>query len=362
MSLQALYKKNISLSEWFEAVGHTHAELFRKEDGDKSTRLTILHDTIGMSYEKPTIFPLAAVLDNSKEFQLFYQEKKQTLCAFRLVPKDPSLPKLRMRGETVASTLTWLHSQHIDPSAYVLHIVPHPTKTDWSSIVIINTHGIFGEVIRGGHSQLTTGIYEYEPPVAFSHDFFSLTLHRHDAEAKKHIETILSSVLVPNLETQQQLAHTLHATFSEGYLNGYFETVTSPDYGLWFIDYNRLLGKQYLQTQKKDAKETVPLSGEIAYPGKVEGSVAVVMESESDIPTILDGDILVCPMTHPGYLLLMQQAKGIITDQGGILSHAAIVSRELHIPCLVGTRTATTTLKHGDQIILDATTGNITTL
>jgi pyruvate,water dikinase len=64
-------------------------------------------------------------------------------------------------------------------------------------------------------------------------------------------------------------------------------------------------------------------------------------------------------MTVPHHLPLMRRAKGIVTDIGGILSHAAIVSRELKKPCVVGTGTATTALQNGDLIEVDGDTGTI---
>lgn len=61
--------------------------------------------------------------------------------------------------------------------------------------------------------------------------------------------------------------------------------------------------------------------------------------------------------THPDYVPTMQKAAAIVTDEGGITSHAAIVSRELGIPCVVGTKTATKTLKDGDYVEVDGGRG-----
>ena len=70
-----------------------------------------------------------------------------------------------------------------------------------------------------------------------------------------------------------------------------------------------------------------------------------------------DNEILVSPMTVPDYLPAMKKAKAIITDEGGITCHAAIVSRELGIPCIVGTKIATQVLKDGDRVEVDANKG-----
>ena len=72
-----------------------------------------------------------------------------------------------------------------------------------------------------------------------------------------------------------------------------------------------------------------------------------------------NGDILVAPMTSPDFIVAMRQASAIITDEGGMTSHAAIVSRELGINCIVGTKIATKVLKDGDLVEVDADQGTV---
>ena len=69
------------------------------------------------------------------------------------------------------------------------------------------------------------------------------------------------------------------------------------------------------------------------------------------------GDILVAPMTSPDFITAMRKASAVVTNEGGMTCHAAIVSRELKIPCIVATRIATKVLKDGDIIEVDATKG-----
>ena len=71
------------------------------------------------------------------------------------------------------------------------------------------------------------------------------------------------------------------------------------------------------------------------------------------------GDILVTGMTRPEFVPLMKKSSAIITDEGGITCHAAIVSRELKIPCIIGTKIATQILKDGDLVEVDADNGVI---
>ena len=74
------------------------------------------------------------------------------------------------------------------------------------------------------------------------------------------------------------------------------------------------------------------------------------------------GDILVSIATRPEMLPVMKKAAAIVTDEGGITCHAAIVSRELKIPCIVGTQTATSVLKDGDKVEVDTEKGVVKTL
>lgn len=71
----------------------------------------------------------------------------------------------------------------------------------------------------------------------------------------------------------------------------------------------------------------------------------------------INGDVLVTTMTHPEFLLLMKKASAIVTDEGGITCHAAIVARELGKPCIIGTKFATQVLKDGDMVEVDADSG-----
>ena len=91
-------------------------------------------------------------------------------------------------------------------------------------------------------------------------------------------------------------------------------------------------------------------------PGSASGA-ARVLTSLNDAASLNDGDILVTHMTSPDWLPLMRRAAAIVTDSGGMTCHAAIVSRELGIPCVVGTGEATRLLRDGEIVTVDATRG-----
>lgn len=107
-----------------------------------------------------------------------------------------------------------------------------------------------------------------------------------------------------------------------------------------------------------DLKE---IKGVCACPGKVKGVVKVINVPE-DMPKMDEGNILVSTATTPSIVPAMKQAAAIITDEGGLTCHASIISRELLIPCVVGMKIATKTLKDGDMVEVDAEKGIVTKL
>jgi pyruvate,water dikinase len=107
-----------------------------------------------------------------------------------------------------------------------------------------------------------------------------------------------------------------------------------------------------------DIDAPVLLSGAPASPGVAYGPVKIVPDP-SQIDKVLEGDILVAEMTTPDFVPAMKRAAAIVTDRGGRTAHAAIVSRELGIPCVVGSEKATTILKDGQVITVDGSSGNV---
>jgi pyruvate,water dikinase len=113
--------------------------------------------------------------------------------------------------------------------------------------------------------------------------------------------------------------------------------------------------------ETKDIKEfqgEIILKGIAASPGIASGKIKIIEELE-DLDRIKQDDILVTKMTNPDMVVTMQKSAGIVTDEGGLTSHASIVSREMGIPAVVGTNEATTILKDGETITVDGFRGII---
>lgn len=126
--------------------------------------------------------------------------------------------------------------------------------------------------------------------------------------------------------------------------------------------YEIITGKKskdiYKFFNRKKLPTTNELSGMVASKGKAIGRVKIILKIH-DMINFDIGDILVSSMTRPEMTLIIKQASAIITDEGGITSHAAIVARELGIPCIIGTKNATKILKDGDLVEVDAEKGLI---
>jgi phosphoenolpyruvate synthase/pyruvate phosphate dikinase len=96
--------------------------------------------------------------------------------------------------------------------------------------------------------------------------------------------------------------------------------------------------------------------------GRVIGRAKVCFSATDALSKVEKGDILVASMTTPDYVPAMKKAAGIVTDEGGITAHAAIISRELKIPCIVGSKIATKAVSDGDMIEVNANHAVVTIL
>lgn len=98
------------------------------------------------------------------------------------------------------------------------------------------------------------------------------------------------------------------------------------------------------------------ITGLPASAGVVEGTARVVLSAE-DFATVEQGDIVVCRMTSPAWVVLFTRISGLVTDAGGMASHPAVVSREFGIPAVVGTSDATRRIRDGDRVRVNGATG-----
>jgi phosphohistidine swiveling domain-containing protein len=109
---------------------------------------------------------------------------------------------------------------------------------------------------------------------------------------------------------------------------------------------------------RESHEKTEELKGVVACKGYAKGKARII-NSEKDVDKMEEGDILVSINTNPSIMAAIRKAAGIVTNEGGVTCHAAIISRELNIPCVIGTKTATRIFKDGDLVEVDADNGTV---
>ena len=107
---------------------------------------------------------------------------------------------------------------------------------------------------------------------------------------------------------------------------------------------------------RTDSGGTIILKGQGASPGIASGKVVIVRDAK-DTSAVREGDIMVTKMTNPDMVPAMKKVGAIVTDEGGMTCHAAIVSRELGTPAIVGTKNGTLILKPGQIVTVDGEKG-----
>ncbi|GDY33799.1 phosphoenolpyruvate synthase [Gandjariella thermophila] len=113
-----------------------------------------------------------------------------------------------------------------------------------------------------------------------------------------------------------------------------------------------------LEAEAPSAAGTVLVTGLAAATGTAAGRVRI-LRTPAEAERLADGEVLVAAMTSPDWVPAMRRAAAVVTDGGGMTCHAAIVARELRLPCVVGTRAATRVLRDGELVTVDGTGGRV---
>ncbi len=199
-------------------------------------------------------------------------------------------------------------------------------------------------------------------------DFMVTKIYRRYAQifAVYQMDRVLKEIAKRKLLTEKQIRFMTPAGVKEMLLNDKYNEkelsqrakdcvcYTEKKYQKIYI--GRQAEKILKKVNSKIDKNITTLSGEIGCPGSARGIVKVIIRAK-DMAKMNDGDILVSIATDPDIVPAMKRAAAIVTEQGGVTSHAAIVSRELGIPCVIGTKIATQVLKDGDLVEVDANRG-----
>jgi len=239
-----------------------------------------------------------------------------------------------------------------------------PVTSDRSKIIIEAVFGL-GESIVGG--EVTPDLYivdkeglKISTKKIGTQDW---KLVRNPASGDK--EANIQVPLPPSSQSQQKISDDdiIHLAKLGKQLEDHYQFPQDIE---WAIEDNQVFIVQTrpVTTIREVAEVTheieapILLTGASASPGMASGPAKIIPEA-SQIDKVVSGDILVAEMTTPDFVPAMKRAVAIVTDRGGRTSHAAIVSRELGIPCVVGAEGATTTLTDGRIITVDGSQGKV---
>ena len=237
---------------------------------------------------------------------------------------------------------------------YKIIVMQYPDNIEFKGTVVIskNLHGVAEFVLGDQHLQLIAGLVLTDP-MLFD-----------EKRIIKYSNTV-------DKKYQKELFELVHNR--AGHYE--FQCGTTPDKmdkRIIFFDFNDELAYENVDSLFKDlvafydykksetADKDFDVKGSPASLGKAKGKVKIVMSNDiKSYSTVKNGDILVSDVTNPDMTPVMKKVSAIITDMGGVTSHAAIVTRELKIPCIVGTRNATKILKNGMLVEVDAFEGTV---
>lgn len=140
--------------------------------------------------------------------------------------------------------------------------------------------------------------------------------------------------------------------------NGYAFLITTPPHKSYLVVGDEVEQLHRFVIPDQGVSDVKELKGQIAFKGIVQGIARVILDRRN-AHEVKEGEILVTTMTSPEFVPSMKLSAGIITNEGGVLCHAAIMSRELRKPCVIGTKIATDVIKTGQMVTLNADSGVI---
>jgi pyruvate,water dikinase len=230
-----------------------------------------------------------------------------------------------------------------------------PASGDISRMVVEAAFGL-GEVVVGGQVEPDTYSLSKAGPklleVRVGHKAFKVV---RGPEGKEH-----------RIELSDEEAHRRVLSDSEAIEVGRLALKVEQHYGapqdiewseeggIWYLVQSRPITTLHAGR----VAEAVLVTGLGASPGIASGRVRI-LHSPTEGAKLASGEVLVASMTSPDWVPTMRKAAAVVTDSGGITCHAAIVSRELRIPCVVGTRAATRVLRDGEQVTVDGAKGKV---
>lgn len=224
---------------------------------------------------------------------------------------------------------------------------------------VIKTHAIPDEIILladilRGISVLRLKMRFSWMPAVYYNELFLTELHRRYAISKEDLRRYDEWELEALLKTGTKVDETVLEKRKSGF--------AKHMQGETFTTYEGEGAVRFIESITEQHGEVKELKGSVASKGHAIGEVIIFSYAKSEdhakkTQDMKEGSILVTEMTRPNIVTALKKCGAIVTDEGGITSHAAIISRELQKPCIIGTKIATKVLKDGDMVEVDAEKG-----
>lgn len=260
---------------------------------------------------------------------------------------------------TEEPTLAVVVQQMVSSSRSGVMFTADPTRSDRTRIVIEAAFGL-GEVVVGGQVEPDTYTIAKQGPrlveAHVGHKAFKIA--RGSDGKEHHIDLTEDEATRRVLTDDEVLALARLGLEVERHYGAPQDVEWAEQGGHWYLVQTRPITTLSPAASAPAAGELL-ISGLGASPGIASGKVRVLRTPEEG-SRLAAGEILVAPMTAPDWVPTIRRAVALVTDGGGVTSHAAIVSRELGIPCVVGTRTATQVLRDGELVTVDGAKGRVT--
>lgn len=260
----------------------------------------------------------------------------------------------KSHGMTEEPTIAVVVQQMIDSARSGVIFTADPSTSDRSVVVIEAAFGL-GEVVVGGQIEVDTYTLLKAGPriqqIRVGHKAHKIV--RTDDGQERRVDLSPADATLRVLSDAEIEALAALAIRVEEHYQAPQDVEWAEQNGDFYLVQTRPI-----TTLETSASGAVLVSGLSASPGIVSGRVRI-LQSPADGAQLQNGEILVAPMTSPDWVPTMRRAAGVVTDGGGMTCHAAIVSRELAIPCIVGTRTATGRLRDGELVTVDGRRGQV---
>jgi pyruvate,water dikinase len=236
-----------------------------------------------------------------------------------------------------------------------------PASGDRDRVVIEAAFGL-GEVVVGGQVEPDTYVVsKHGPRIVQEHIGTKATKIVRGADGHDDRVDVPADEQARRALDENALMALAHTAIELERLYGAPQDVefAIDEHGIWIVQSRPIttLG-DVVESPAAEAPGTVLVTGLAAAPGVAVGPVRI-LHSPEEGKRLITGEVLVAPMTNPDWVPTMRRAAALVTDRGGVTCHAAIVGRELHLPTVVATRTATSVLRDGEVVTVDGAAGEV---